>query len=110
MWDMTDARRRASRCAGVPPPPAANRSLTMKVHHWLGGGAAHAGIAGDRVMAISAMSNLQASSQQGLQALSQHKHGGHHGHSLSDVDATSSSVASAPSKTGKIGSKIDISA
>ena len=58
-------------------------------------------------MAISAMSNLHASSQQ---ALSQHKHGGHHGRSLSDVDAIGSSVASAPSKTGKIGSKIDISA
>jgi len=45
-----------------------------------------------------------------MQSLSQHKHGGPHGHSLADVDATSSSVASAPSKTGKIGSKIDISA
>jgi hypothetical protein len=63
-------------------------------------------------MAISGMSlaGFHASSQQAVQSLSQHKPGGHHGHSLSDVDATSSSVASAPSKTGKIGSKIDISA
>ena len=60
-------------------------------------------------MAVSGMSStsFHASGQQALQSLSQHKHGGHHGHSLSDVDATSSSVASAPSKTG---SKIDISA
>jgi len=45
-----------------------------------------------------------------MQSLSHNRHGGHHGQSLSDVDATGSSVASAPSKTGKIGSKIDISA
>jgi hypothetical protein len=61
-------------------------------------------------MAISAMSGFHASSQQALQSLSQPKHGGHHGRSLSDIDAAGSSVASAPSKTGKIGSKIDISA
>jgi hypothetical protein len=61
-------------------------------------------------MAISGMSGLHASSQQALQLLSQHKHGGHRGHSLTDVDAISSSVASAPGKNGKIGSKIDISA
>ena len=63
-------------------------------------------------MAISGMSSagFHASSQQAAQSLSHHNHGGHHGHSLSDVDATSSSVATAPSKTGKIGSKIDITA
>jgi hypothetical protein len=61
-------------------------------------------------MAISGMSGFHASSQQALQSLTQHKHGGHHGHSITDVDVTSSSVTSAPSKTGKIGSKIDISA
>ncbi|HLN39155.1 MAG TPA: hypothetical protein VK337_15340 [Xanthobacteraceae bacterium] len=61
-------------------------------------------------MAISGMSGFHASSQQALQSLTHHKSGGHRGQSLSDVDATSSSVASAPSKTGKIGSKIDISA
>ncbi len=63
-------------------------------------------------MAISGMSSagFHASSQQALQSLSHHKYGGHHGHSLTDVDAAGSSVASAPSTTGKIGSKIDISA
>jgi hypothetical protein len=61
-------------------------------------------------MAIFGMSGFHASNQQALQLLTQHKHGGHRGHSLTDIDAASSSVASAPSKTGKIGSKIDISA
>ena len=63
-------------------------------------------------MAISGMSlaGFHASSQQAVQSLSHHKHGGHHGHSLADVDATGSSVATEPSKTGKIGSKIDITA
>jgi hypothetical protein len=61
-------------------------------------------------MAIAGMSGFHASSQQAVQSLTHHKSGGRQGHSLSDVDATSSSVASAPSKTGKIGSKIDISA
>jgi hypothetical protein len=61
-------------------------------------------------MAISGMSSAGASSQQAMQSLSHHKNSGHHGRSLTDVDATSSSVASAPSKTGKIGSKLDISA
>jgi hypothetical protein len=61
-------------------------------------------------MAISGMSGFHASSQPSAQSLSHHKSGGHHGQSLSDVDATSSSVASAPSKTGKIGSQIDITA
>ena len=63
-------------------------------------------------MAISGMSSVgvHASSQQAVQSLSHHKYGGHHGHSLTDVDATSSSVASAPSKTGNVGSKIDVTA
>jgi hypothetical protein len=63
-------------------------------------------------MAISAMSSpsFHATSQQAMLSLSHYKQGGRHGHSLADVDATSSSVATAPSKTGKIGSKIDISA
>ena len=60
-------------------------------------------------MAISGMSSLgsHASSQQAVQSLSHHKY---RGHSLTNVDAASSSVASAPSKTGKIDSNIDISA
>jgi hypothetical protein len=59
-------------------------------------------------MAISGMSSagFHAASQQAAQLLSHHKRG----HSLTDVDAASSSVASAPSQTGKIGSKIDIAA
>ena len=60
-------------------------------------------------MAVSGLSGFHASTQPAVQSLA-HKHGSPHGRSLSDVDATSSSVASAPSKTGKIGSKIDISA
>jgi hypothetical protein len=48
-----------------------------------------------------------ASTQQAVPLLSHHKRGGH---SLADVDAASSSAPSAPSKTGQIGSKIDISA
>ena len=60
-------------------------------------------------MAISGMfsAGSHASIQQAAQLLSHHKRGGH---SLTDVDTTSASVASAPSKTGKPGSKIDISA
>jgi hypothetical protein len=58
-------------------------------------------------MAIAAMAGFHALSRQAAQLLPHHKRGGH---SLADVDATSASVASAPSKTGKIGSKVDISA
>lgn len=61
-------------------------------------------------MTISGMSGYHASGQQAVQSLTHHKSGGRHGQSLADVDATGSSVASAPSRTGKIGSKIDISA
>jgi len=45
--------------------------------------------------------------QQAAQSLSHHKRGGH---SLADVDVTRSSAPPAPSNTGKIGSKVDISA
>ena len=58
-------------------------------------------------MAIPAMAGFQALSQQAAQLLSHHKRGGH---SLADVDATSSNAPAAPSKTGKSGGKIDISA
>jgi len=64
-------------------------------------------------MAIFGMSSasFHASGPQAVQSLSHHnKQGAHHSHSLSDGDATSSSVASAPSRTGKIGSKIDVTA
>jgi hypothetical protein len=61
-------------------------------------------------MAISgiASATLHAATQQAVQSLSHHKRGGNH--SLADVDAAASSVASAPTKTGKIGSKVDITA
>jgi hypothetical protein len=60
-------------------------------------------------MAISGMASasLHAVSQQAVQSLSHHKH---NSRSLSDVDAISSSVASAPGKNGKIGSKLDVTA
>jgi hypothetical protein len=63
-------------------------------------------------MSISgiASAGFHAATQQAVQSLTHHKRGGHHGQSLTDVDATSSSVASAPSRTGKIASKIDITA
>jgi hypothetical protein len=60
-------------------------------------------------MAISGMfsAGSHASIQQAVQLLSHHKRGSH---PLADVDATSASVASPPNKTGKLGSKVDISA
>ena len=63
-------------------------------------------------MAISGVTpgGIYATSQQPLQSVSQHKHGGHHSTSLSDIDAQGSSVASSPSSTGKIGSKLNITA
>jgi hypothetical protein len=67
---------------------------------------------GDHVMAISGISagSSHASAQQAVQSLGQHKHGGHHLHSLSDIDAQGSSVMSAASSTGKVGSKVDVTA
>jgi long-subunit acyl-CoA synthetase (AMP-forming) len=58
-------------------------------------------------MAISGIASLHAAAQQAVQSLAQHRRGGY---SLTDVDAASSSAPPAPSKTGTIGSKIDISA
>ena len=57
---------------------------------------------------VSAASS-HASSQQ-ASSLAPHHHGGRHPHSFGDVDAQGSSVASAPSSTGKIGSKVNITA
>jgi hypothetical protein len=61
-------------------------------------------------MAVSGVSTAgaYAATQQPLQSTGQHKHG-RHAASISDVDAQSSSVATAPTATGKIGSKVDIS-
>ncbi len=63
-------------------------------------------------MASAAMSaaGVQTMSQQSMQTVGQHKHGGHRTASLSDVDAQGSSVATPASSTGKIGSKIDVRA
>jgi len=58
--------------------------------------------------AISSHSTSQASGAQSSQAAGHHRHGGHHAKSISDTDAQSSSVASAPSSTGRIGSKLDV--
>lgn len=61
-------------------------------------------------MAISAVSaaGIYAGSQPPVQSITQQKHGGHQSHSISDIDAQGSSVATAPSSTGKVGSKVDI--
>ena len=61
-------------------------------------------------MAMSglAASGFHAMSQQSVQSATTHKHPSRH--SLTDIDATGSSVASTPSATGKIGSKVNITA
>jgi len=63
-------------------------------------------------MAISAVTpgGIYATSQQPLTSLSQHKHSANRLTSLSDIDAQGSSVATTPSSTGKVGSKINITA
>jgi hypothetical protein len=63
-------------------------------------------------MAMSAISpaSSHAAAQQIIASLAPHKHGGHRSHSLADIDANGSSAASPSSATGKIGSKIDITA
>ena len=53
--------------------------------------------------------SLSATAQRPLQSVGHHKHG-HHSHSLSDIDAQGSSIASAPSSSGKIGSKVNVTA
>jgi hypothetical protein len=63
-------------------------------------------------MAISGIATgaatAYAPSQGPAPSAGQHKHGKHHASSISDVDAQSSSIATAASATGKIGSKVDI--
>lgn len=60
-------------------------------------------------MVIPAISAAAAYSPQAVPTIGQHKHG-KHPQSISDVDGQGSSIATAPSSSGKIGSKIDISA
>ncbi|MGD0025183.1 MAG: hypothetical protein ABSC37_11275 [Xanthobacteraceae bacterium] len=63
------------------------------------------------VSGISASASLQPSGQQVSQSSGQHRHGAVIcSPSISDVDGQGSSVASAPSSTGKIGSKINVTA
>jgi len=64
-------------------------------------------------MAASAISaaGFHAANKQAAQSLGQHKHGGgHHVMSISDIDQIGSSVATAPSSSGKIGSRVNITA
>jgi hypothetical protein len=62
-------------------------------------------------MAISgiAAAGFHAGGAQSTQSAA-HKQGGRHANSLTDIDSAGSSMASPPSTTGKIGSKIDIRA
>jgi len=60
------------------------------------------------ISGISAAGIYASSSPPPGQSASQHKHGGHR--SLTDIDAQGSSVATAPSASGKVGSKINIAA
>jgi len=61
-------------------------------------------------MAISGITpgSIYAASSQPLQSISQHKQNAHNSSSLSDIDAQGSSVASTPSSSGKVGSKINL--
>jgi hypothetical protein len=62
-------------------------------------------------MAISALGSagVHGGNHQ-AQSASQHKHGGHRLQSMSDIDSMSSSVSSAPSASGKTGSKLNVTA
>ncbi len=63
-------------------------------------------------MAISGISaaSFHAAASTPSSPSTAHKHGGRHTNSLTDINSTGSSMASAPSTTGKIGSKINITA
>jgi hypothetical protein len=61
-------------------------------------------------MATSSISAVGAYvPNQQVQQTGQHKHGKHQSLSMSDIDAQGSSVTTAPSSTGKVGRKVDIS-
>ena len=61
-------------------------------------------------MAIAGLAGagFHVTSNQSAQSATAHKHAARP--SLSDIDSTGSSVASSPSATGKIGSKVNITA
>jgi hypothetical protein len=62
-------------------------------------------------MALSAIASAGShATSHNAQSVSQHKHGGHRFQSMSDLDSTSSSVASAPSASGKTGGKLNVTA
>jgi hypothetical protein len=63
-------------------------------------------------MAISGVSTAAPppTSHQAAHALGHHKGGGHHSSSLTDIDVQGSSVATPPSSTGNVGSKLDVTA
>ena len=63
-------------------------------------------------MAISGISaaSFHAASSQSTQSSAPHKQGGRHPQTLTDIDSAGSSMASPPSPTGKIGSRINITA
>jgi hypothetical protein len=62
------------------------------------------------VSGISLAASAHVSSQQAASTSSRHRQNGQRTPSMTDIDAQGSSVASAPSATGKIGSRINITA
>jgi hypothetical protein len=62
------------------------------------------------IWGLSSATGAYATIQQPPQTVSQHKHGARHSQSIADIDAQGSSVVSAPNATGKVGSKVDITA
>jgi hypothetical protein len=66
--------------------------------------------AGMAVSGISLGAGSQVASQQAASASSHHRQSGQRTPSLTDIDAQGSSVASPPTATGKIGSRVNITA
>jgi hypothetical protein len=62
------------------------------------------------VSGLPASTQYQPSNHQMSQSSGHHRHHGGHHMSLSDLDAQSSSVNSAQSSTGRVGSKLNITA
>jgi hypothetical protein len=62
------------------------------------------------VSGISPAASSHVASQQVASTSSRHQQSGQRPPSLTDIDAQGSSVVSAPSATGKVGSKINITA
>ena len=62
-------------------------------------------------MAVSGISsaNIIAASQQAAETHGRHRHG-HFARSNTDIDASGSSLTTAPTVTGKVGSKLDVKA